>query len=93
MQWQDRPPERFFDHLKSLGLTVTPHAFADHHPYKASDLVFNQCDALLLTEKDAVKCAAFADEKFWVLRVDALIDPALTAQLTAKDCHSWTQTA
>lgn len=77
-------PQRFFDHLKSLGLTVTPHAFADHHPYKASDLVFNQCDALLLTEKDAVKCAAFADEKFWVLRVDALIDPALTAQLLRK---------
>lgn len=77
-------PQRFFDHLKSLGLTVTPHAFADHHPYKASDLAFDQCDALLLTEKDAVKCAAFADEKFWVLRVDALIDPALTAQLLRK---------
>ncbi len=77
-------PQRFFDHLKSLGLTVTPHAFADHHPYKTADLVFNECDALLLTEKDAVKCAAFADEKFWVLRVDALIDPALTAQLLRK---------
>lgn len=77
-------PQRFFDHLKSLGLTVTPHAFADHHPYKAADLAFNQSDALLLTEKDAVKCAAFADEKFWVLRVDARIDPALTAQLLRK---------
>ena len=77
-------PQRFFDHLKSLGLTVTPHAFPDHHPYQAGDLVFNDCDALLLTEKDAVKCAAFADDKFWVLRVDALIDPALIANLLRK---------
>ncbi|MFA6972194.1 MAG: tetraacyldisaccharide 4'-kinase [Gallionella sp.] len=77
-------PQRFFDHLKSLGLAVIPHAFPDHHPYSSSDLVYNECDALLLTEKDAVKCAAFADERFWVLRVDARIDPALTAQLLRK---------
>ncbi len=77
-------PQRFFDHLKSLGLAVTPHAFSDHHPYKAVDLLFDECDALLLTEKDAVKCATIADKKFWVLRVDALIDPALTAQLLRK---------
>jgi tetraacyldisaccharide 4'-kinase len=77
-------PQRFFDHLNALGLTVIPHAFADHYPYQASDLRFNECDALLLTEKDAVKCAAFADDKFWVLRVDAQIDPALTTQLLRK---------
>ena len=31
-----------------------------------------------MTEKDAVKCAAFATEKCWVLRVEAQLDPALT---------------
>jgi len=77
-------PQRFFDHLESLGLTITPHAFPDHHPYSAGDLLFNECDALLLTEKDAVKCAAFADERFWVLRVDARTDPALIAHLLRK---------
>ena len=77
-------PQRFFDHLKSLGLTVSMHAFPDHHPYSAEDLLFNDCDALLLTEKDAVKCAAYADEKFWVLRVDAQIDPALITHLLRK---------
>ncbi|MDP1592858.1 MAG: tetraacyldisaccharide 4'-kinase [Gallionella sp.] len=77
-------PQRFFDHLKSLGLTVIPHAFPDHHPYSADDLLFTDCDALLLTEKDAVKCAAYADEKFWVLRVDAQINPALITQLLRK---------
>ncbi len=77
-------PQRFFDHLKSLGLSVIPHAFADHYPYKAGDLRFDTCDALLLTEKDAVKCAPFADDKFWVLRVDARIDPALITYLLRK---------
>jgi len=77
-------PQRFFDHLATLGLAVTPHAFPDHHPYCAADLAFNDCDALLLTEKDAVKCAAFADESAWVLRVDAEIDSALISHLLRK---------
>jgi tetraacyldisaccharide 4'-kinase len=77
-------PQRYFDHLKALGLTVTPHAFPDHHPYQAGDLAFPACDALLLTEKDAVKCAAFADDKYWVLRVDARIDSDLTDHILRK---------
>ena len=77
-------PQRFFDLLKSQGLTVIPHAFADHYPYQACDLIFDDCDALLLTEKDAVKCAAFADDNFWVLRVDAQVDPALFDYLLRK---------
>jgi tetraacyldisaccharide 4'-kinase len=77
-------PQRYFDHLKALGLTFTPHAFPDHHPYQAGDLAFPACDALLLTEKDAVKCVGFADDKYWVLRVDARIDSALTDHILRK---------
>lgn len=77
-------PKRFFDHLKTLGLSAIPHPFPDHHPYQPGDLAYDNCDALLLTEKDAVKCAAFADDKFWVLRVDAKIESALTDQLLRK---------
>jgi len=77
-------PQRFFDHLSALGLKFVAHAFPDHHAYSAADLDFADCDALLLTEKDAVKCASFAGENYWVLRVDARIDPALTAHLLRK---------
>jgi tetraacyldisaccharide 4'-kinase len=77
-------PQRFFDHLKTLGINFTPHAFPDHHPYLASELSFANCDAILLTEKDAVKCAAFANKNYWVLRVDAQIDPALIGLITRK---------
>lgn len=77
-------PQRFFDHLRSLGLTFTEHAFADHYSYQASDLIFKDCDALLLTEKDAVKCTAFADDHFWVLNVNAQVDSALIDHLLRK---------
>jgi tetraacyldisaccharide 4'-kinase len=81
-------PQRYFQHLETLGISFTPHAFPDHHPYQAADLAFADCDAVLLTEKDAVKCAAFADARYWVLRVNAQIDPALTDHILRKiDFH------
>jgi tetraacyldisaccharide 4'-kinase len=70
-------PQRFFNHLGEMGIILTSHAFSDHHHYTANDLNFDDCDAILLTEKDAVKCDEFADERYWVLRVDAQYDPAL----------------
>ncbi len=76
-------PQRFFAHLEHLGLRCTTHAFPDHHRFTPPELSFNNADAILMTEKDAVKCAAFATEKHWVLRVDAQVSPAL-AQLIIK---------
>lgn len=77
-------PHRYFRHLKKLGIPFTPHAFPDHHPYSAADLIFADCDAILMTEKDAVKCAVFADTRFWVLRVDAELDPTLIDHILRK---------
>lgn len=77
-------PQRYFRHLDSLGIHHVAHPFPDHHPYCADDLAFTDCDAILLTEKDAVKCASFADTRFWVLRVEAQIAPSLTALILRK---------
>ena len=77
-------PQRYFRHLQALGIPFTPHPFPDHHPYLETDLAFTGCDAILLTEKDAVKCAAFADTRYWVLRVDAEIDPILIDHILRK---------
>lgn len=71
-------PQRFFRHLEQLGLKVQTHPYPDHHRYSAAEIVFDDADAILMTEKDAVKCAAFANEKHWVLRVDAQVSPELT---------------
>ncbi|MBI3480589.1 MAG: tetraacyldisaccharide 4'-kinase [Nitrosomonadales bacterium] len=77
-------PQRYFRHLQELGVSFTPHAFPDHHPYCSADLSFADSDAILLTEKDGVKCAAFADARYWVLRVDAQIDPSLIDPILRK---------
>ncbi|MBI1175308.1 MAG: tetraacyldisaccharide 4'-kinase [Sideroxydans sp.] len=86
-------PERFFGHLHNLGIRAQTHAFPDHHRYSPSDLAFADADAILMTEKDAVKCAAFASEKCWVLRVDAQADPSLFQHLLEKIAPYGHQTA
>jgi len=72
-------PQRFFDMIAALGVAATAHAFPDHHDYTAADIAFPGAIAILMTQKDAVKCAAFADERCWYLPVEAVIDPALVA--------------
>ena len=87
-------PGRFFASLDALGLAVTTHAFADHHDYAANELVFENCDAVLMTEKDAVKCAGFARTDFagfsrpdlYALRIEASLDPGF-AQFLEKWLH------
>lgn len=67
-------PQRFFDHLERLGVRAQTHAFPDHHVFTENDLPFG---TLLMTEKDAVKCAAFAPPDAWFLAVDAELEPGL----------------
>jgi tetraacyldisaccharide 4'-kinase len=70
-------PQRFFDLLRTLGIDAVPHAFADHHRFDAADLAFPGARAVLMTEKDAVKCARIADDRMFWLPVRAEIDAAL----------------
>jgi tetraacyldisaccharide 4'-kinase len=86
-------PQRFFSHLNNLGLDVQMHPFPDHHRYTIADLAYADADAVLMTEKDAVKCAAFASEKCWVLRVEAQLDPALTHRILERIAPNGRQVA
>jgi tetraacyldisaccharide 4'-kinase len=70
-------PRRFFDHLHGLGLTFEAHAFPDHFEYRPSDLRSLQAEAVLMTEKDAIKCARFEDPRLWMLPVSAAVSDAL----------------
>ena len=67
-------PGRFFRHLKTLGLRFEPHPFPDHHFFSTADFAPAQGGVVLLTEKDAVKCAGLFDGEAWVLPVSAEID-------------------
>ncbi len=86
-------PGRFFAHLKGLGLKIQAHPFPDHHHFTSKDLDFAGADAVLMTEKDAVKCSPFANEKNWVLRVDAQPDPALAQLILERISLNGRQTA
>lgn len=77
-------PARFFDHLQRLGLSFAAHAFPDHHAYTPADLAFDGADAIIMTEKDAIKCLRFARENQWVLPVDARVDTALGGLILQK---------
>jgi tetraacyldisaccharide 4'-kinase len=86
-------PARFFRSLESLGLSFTEHAFPDHHPFSASDFDFGDADAIVMTEKDAIKCRPFAQADWWVLPVDAQVDPALIDVVLEKISARGRQTA
>jgi len=74
-------PARFFEHLATLGVNAHGHAFPDHHPFQPRDLKLREAEVVLMTEKDAVKCRAFADSRMWFLRVDAILPEAFDAFL------------
>lgn len=64
-------PQRFFATLEALNWRPIPHPFADHARYSAHALAFSPPLPLVMTEKDAVKCRAFAGDDWWYLAVDA----------------------
>jgi tetraacyldisaccharide 4'-kinase len=70
-------PGRFFRTLEAIGLRPTRHPFPDHHRYAPAELDFADCDYVLMTEKDAVKCRRFGRGDLIALRVDAAVEPAL----------------
>lgn len=70
-------PRRFFDTLDGLGVFHEPYAFADHHRFVPEDLPPPPA-VVVMTAKDGVKCQGFADERFWVLDIEASPEPAFT---------------
>ena len=76
-------PQRFFSMLAAHGIDVVPHAFADHHPFTADELRFGDGLPLLMTEKDAVRCAAFATPRMGFVPVAARFSAADASGLLA----------
>lgn len=70
-------PERFFNQLKAARLDIAEHAFADHHSYTESDLNFGDSHAILMTEKDAVKCGQIQQDHLWAVPVRCQLSPQL----------------
>lgn len=80
-------PPRFFALLERLGYEPIRHPFPDHHAYSAGDLEFTPALPVVMTEKDAVKCAGVAPADTWFVPVQAMLPDnfwqALLARLAA----------
>lgn len=74
-------PERFFGMLRGLGIAVVPHAFPDHYRYSDADLALGSDLPVLMTEKDAVKCAPFAGERCYSVPVSTVLPEAFWVAL------------
>ena len=76
-------PEQFFSMLRSKGLRVIAHAFPDHHQFRAEELIFQDELPVLMTEKDAVKCEAFAAPGWWSVPITAELPELFATRLEA----------
>lgn len=77
-------PQRFFDALRGQGVGVIEHPFPDHHRYVAPDFDFGDDLPVLMTEKDAVKCRAFAKSEWWSVPVNAVLPEAFFDAVAAR---------
>src|SRR5258708_13157422 len=67
-------PERFFNMLRAHGIEVVGHPLPDHAHLRAADISFADERPVLMTEKDAVKCAGIAGPHHWYVPVSATFD-------------------
>jgi len=81
-------PARFFGMLKAAGLHIVELPLPDHHDFRDRPFAGLEADLILMTEKDAVKCAQIEelsdDPRLWVVPVTARIDRALADQIVEK---------
>jgi tetraacyldisaccharide 4'-kinase len=76
-------PQRFFDLLSDAGLDVEPHPLEDHAEITLDELEFEEPGAVLITEKDAVKCEQLKAKGVWCV----VVDFQFTADQTARLMH------
>ncbi len=77
-------PWRFFDMLSRHGLEFDRRVFPDHHDFRREDFPDTGYDAILMTEKDAIKCEPVADDRFWWVSLVLTPAPELCAALSSR---------
>ncbi len=74
-------PDRFFKFLTNKNIRFKQYAFPDHHVFSLADISFKDENPVLMTEKDAVKCTGFAQDKHWYVPIKAEPQPQFSQQL------------
>ena len=75
-------PQRFLAQMARLtNLELRPRYFPDHHLFKQQDFTAIRQELLVMTEKDAVKCAGFDLSNPWYLRIRGTLPAELLERL------------
>ncbi len=70
-------PAPFFAMLEAQGFNLSAHRFADHHRYQRRDFDrMGDAAAIIMTEKDAVKCRDFKLPNAWYVPVEVELPAA-----------------
>lgn len=81
-------PARFFATLRQAGLDFEELPLPDHYDFAVNPFGNIAADIILITEKDAVKCALATelknDPRLWVVPVTACLDGALAQRILEK---------
>src|SRR5260363_170655 len=77
-------PNAFFSMLRGIGLTLQTQALPDHFAWQCNPFIKVSADIILVTEKDAVKCRAGGDARFWAVPVHTTLDPRLLTLIMEK---------
>lgn len=77
-------PQRFYDTLVALGFVLRAQSFPDHHAWRPADLADREGLPVLMTEKDAVKCQAFAGPDAWYLEIDGVLEEEFIERIMQK---------
>ena len=74
-------PQRFFDDLLKQGIAGKCIPLPDHATYTPEFFAKMNAQCILITEKDAVKCAAISDERIWVVPMSLTLSDSLAEWL------------
>ncbi len=77
-------PERFFAALRGAGLQIETLALPDHYDFAANPFDGVAAEAILITEKDAVKCLTWSDPRVWAVPAEAALDARLVSLVVEK---------
>lgn len=86
-------PRRFFASLKDQHLSFEKMPLPDHYSFAENPFRNTSSGTILITEKDAVKCAQrpelIADERIWVVPASVEIDNHLLESKIVEKCHEY----
>ena len=83
-------PNRFFETIEALPYPLNKVDYPDHYEFTANDFQSEKIEVhqpVVMTEKDAVKCKAFATNNFWMLTTNIELEDVFIDSLVSKVDH------